>query len=64
MSRILLVEDEEHLAEGLAFNLRNSGYEVDIASTGEAALAKVEARSPAPSGAVELSVFNVTLGGA
>ena len=38
MSRILLVEDEEHLAEGLAFNLRNSGYDVDIAPTGEDAL--------------------------
>lgn len=38
MSRILLVEDEEHLAEGLAFNLRNYGYDVVIAPTGEAAL--------------------------
>ncbi len=46
MSRILLVEDEERLADGLAFNLRNSGYEVDIAPTGEAALERVEERSP------------------
>lgn len=38
MSRILLVEDEEHLAEGLAFNLRNAAYDVDLAPTGEAAL--------------------------
>ena len=42
MSLILLVEDEEHLAEGLAFNLRNAGYDVDIASTGEEALEWVE----------------------
>lgn len=42
MSTILLVEDEEHLAQGLAFNLRNSGYDVDIASTGELALDKIE----------------------
>lgn len=42
MSLILLVEDEEHLAQGLAFNLRNSGYDVDIAGTGEAALDRVE----------------------
>lgn len=38
MSRILLVEDEEHLAEGLAFNLRNSGYDIEIAASGEEAL--------------------------
>ncbi|MEO1087458.1 MAG: response regulator transcription factor [Acidobacteriota bacterium] len=38
MSRILLVEDEEHLAEGLAFNLRNAGYDVDVVGDGESAL--------------------------
>ena len=43
MSRILLVEDEEHLAEGLAFNLRNSGYDVDVAHTGEEALDATDA---------------------
>jgi two-component system, OmpR family, alkaline phosphatase synthesis response regulator PhoP len=37
MSRILLVEDEEHLAEGLAFNLRNAGYDVDLSVSAEAA---------------------------
>lgn len=42
MSRVLLVEDDEHLAEGIAFNLRNTGYEVEIASTGEAALEAAE----------------------
>ncbi|MEM6793829.1 MAG: response regulator transcription factor [Acidobacteriota bacterium] len=38
MSRILLVEDEEHLAQGLAFNLRNAAYDVDVAGDGESAL--------------------------
>lgn len=38
MSSILLVEDEEHLATGLAYNLRNAGYDVTIAITGGAAL--------------------------
>jgi len=38
VSSILLVEDDEHLAEGLAFNLRNSGYEVQTVADGEAAL--------------------------
>lgn len=42
MSRILLVEDEDHLAEGLAYNLRNAGYDVDVAGTGEDALARLE----------------------
>ena len=32
---ILIVDDEEHLAEGLAYNLRNAGYDVDVAGTGE-----------------------------
>ena len=42
MSRVLLVEDDEHLAEGMAFNLRNSGYEVETATTGEEALQTME----------------------
>lgn len=37
--RILVVEDEAHLAEGLQFNLEAEGYEVEIASDGGAALA-------------------------
>jgi len=42
MSRVLLVEDDEHLAEGLAFNLRNNGYEVLSVETGEEACDAVE----------------------
>jgi len=38
MSRILLVEDEQHLAEGLRFNLEAEGYQVQAVETGEAAL--------------------------
>ncbi len=38
MNRILIVEDEQHLAEGLRFNLEAEGYGVEIADTGEAAL--------------------------
>jgi len=38
MSRILIVEDEQHLADGLRFNLEAEGYQVDVADTGEAAL--------------------------
>ena len=38
MSRILVVEDEAHLAEGLRFNLEAEGYQVRVVETGEAAL--------------------------
>ncbi|MFN7992768.1 MAG: response regulator transcription factor [Bryobacteraceae bacterium] len=43
MSRILVVEDEQHLAEGLRFNLEAEGYQVQVAETGEAALQQVSA---------------------
>jgi len=44
MNHVLIVEDEAHLAEGLAFNLRNAGYEVDCVETGEAALEAIDER--------------------
>ncbi|PYS94249.1 MAG: DNA-binding response regulator [Acidobacteria bacterium] len=39
MSAVLIVEDEQHLADGLRFNLEAEGYTVETVSTGEAALA-------------------------
>ncbi len=45
MSRILLVEDEEHLAAGLAFNLRNAGYDVEVATAGLPALETMSGQS-------------------
>jgi len=38
VSRVLIVEDEAHLAEGLRFNLEAEGYSVEVAGDGEAAL--------------------------
>jgi two-component system alkaline phosphatase synthesis response regulator PhoP len=38
MSRILVVEDEQHLAEGLRFNLAAEHHDVEMVETGEAAL--------------------------
>lgn len=38
MTRILVVEDEQHLAEGLRFNLEEEGYSVEVVGAGEAAL--------------------------
>lgn len=39
---ILIVEDEQHLADGLRFNLEAEGSEVEIAGDGEAALEILE----------------------
>ena len=36
--KILIVEDEQHLADGLRFNLEAEGYEAEIAGDGEQAL--------------------------
>jgi len=41
MSRILVVEDEQHLADGLRFNLEAEPYEVDVVDNGEEALARL-----------------------
>lgn len=46
MSRVLVVEDEHHLAEGLRFNLEAEGYQVQVAETGEAAMAMLSADAP------------------
>src|SRR5271163_4852188 len=37
MSRVLVVEDEAHLAEGLRFNLQAEGYAAEVVGNGEAA---------------------------
>jgi DNA-binding response OmpR family regulator len=41
MSRILVVEDEAHLAQGLQFNLEAEGHAVDIEGDGAQALARL-----------------------
>ncbi len=38
MSRVLVVEDEAHLADGLRFNLQAEGHAVEVAADGESAL--------------------------
>jgi DNA-binding response OmpR family regulator len=41
MSRILIVEDEAHLAQGLRFNLEAEGHVVEITDRGEEALTRL-----------------------
>ena len=38
MSRVLIVEDEAHLAQGLRFNLEAEGHSVEVAGDGERAI--------------------------
>jgi len=44
MSRVLVVEDEEHLAQGLRFNLEEEGYEAEVVGDGESATDKLLAK--------------------
>jgi two-component system alkaline phosphatase synthesis response regulator PhoP len=41
MSRVLVVEDEVHLAQGLRFNLEAEGYSAEVAGDGESATARL-----------------------
>jgi len=43
MSRILIVEDEQHIADGLRFNLIAEGHDVEVVDTGEVALTHLSA---------------------
>ena len=58
--RILIVEDEEHLADGMKFNLEAEGYEAEIAPDGDVALTRL---SDAAFDAVVLDVMLPTVDG-
>jgi DNA-binding response OmpR family regulator len=55
--KILIVEDEQHLAEGLRFNLEAEGYDVTLAANGEAASGHLAA------GGLDAVVLDVMLPG-
>jgi two-component system, OmpR family, response regulator RegX3 len=46
-ARILIVEDEESLADSVRYNLEREGYEVVVAADGRRALERFHARPPA-----------------
>jgi len=56
VSRVLIVEDEAHLAEGLRFNLEAEGHTVQIAGDGETAVERL-VRSSEKFDAVVLDVM-------
>ena len=67
MPRVLLVEDEEHLAAGIRFNLELDGYDVETVGDG---LRAVERLAPPPEGpmwhaspTIDLVVLDVMLPG-
>jgi DNA-binding response OmpR family regulator len=57
--RVLVVEDEQHLAEGLRFNLEAEGYEAEVVDTGERALERLRGDGAH----VDLVVLDVMLPG-
>jgi DNA-binding response OmpR family regulator len=59
MTRVLIVEDEKHLADGLRFNLEAEGYRVDVAETGEAALELLQEQHTS----IDIVVLDVMLPG-
>ena len=59
MTRILIVEDEQHLADGLRFNLEAECYDTEVVDTGEAALERLANEDPP----VDLMVLDVMLPG-
>lgn len=62
MNRILVVEDERHIADGLRYNLEAEGYQVQVVETGEAALDLLTPASPsAASPPFDRVVFNVVV---
>jgi len=62
MARILIVEDESHLATGIKFNLEMEGYEAVVVADGHAARATLTA-PPSPENAFDLVVLDVMLPG-
>src|SRR5438067_12199375 len=58
MNRVLVVEDEQHLRDGLRFNLEAEGYQVEVVETGEEALEKLSSAT-----AFDVVILDVMLPG-
>ena len=55
--RVLIVEDEQHLADGLRFNLEAEGYAAEVVDTGEAAVDRLLGSAKADFDLVVLDVM-------
>ncbi len=58
MQHVLVVEDEQHLAVGIKYNLEAEGYRVTVAGDGPAALAAMESETD-----VDLIILDIMLPG-
>jgi DNA-binding response OmpR family regulator len=63
VARILLVEDEEHLAAGIRFNLELDGYEVETIGDGLRAVERLAPEDGEPPPAFDLVLLDVMLPG-
>jgi DNA-binding response OmpR family regulator len=61
MSRVLIVEDEAHLATGIKFNLEIEGYEVEVVGDGAPALERLAAVRGDGVPAFDLVILDVML---
>jgi DNA-binding response OmpR family regulator len=59
MSRVLVVDDEQHIAEGVRFNLQADGHDVVVADSGEQAMTLLLA----PNATFDVVVLDVMLPG-
>jgi len=62
VARLLVVEDEAHLADGIRFNLELEGYEVEIIDDGLVAADRLASENP-PGTALDLVILDVMLPG-
>ncbi len=60
MGRVLVVEDEAHIAEGLAFNLEAEGHAVEVVGEGPAAVQRLTAAEGEP---LDLVILDLMLPG-
>ncbi len=56
--RVLLVEDDPHIAEGVVFNLEAEGYAIEHVADGRTAVARVASDDP---GAIDLVILDLML---
>jgi DNA-binding response OmpR family regulator len=63
MARVLVVEDEAHLATGIRFNLELEGYGVEVVGDGAQALDQLRAVRGSPESAFDIVILDVMLPG-
>jgi two-component system alkaline phosphatase synthesis response regulator PhoP len=63
MARILIVEDEAHLATGIKFNLEAEGYDAEVVADGTEALARLAASKTGAADGFDLVILDVMLPG-